>query len=67
MGEPVIESLAPAAGIEGGEVVIHCHGFEFSRYDQARVMFGGVETRLISASPSIVRSEEHTSELQSQR
>ena len=53
MGEPVIESLVPAAGIEGGEVVINCRGFEFSRYDQARVMFGGVETRLISASPGL--------------
>ena len=54
MAEPVIESLTPAAGIEGGEVVIRCRGFEFSRYDQARVMFGGVETRLISASPALV-------------
>lgn len=54
MGQPVIESLLPIAGVEGGEVIINCDGFVFSTYDQARVMFGGVETRPISASNSRV-------------
>jgi hypothetical protein len=31
MSQPVIESLMPGAGIEGGEVVITCRNFNFSR------------------------------------
>src|SRR5436853_1768467 len=54
MSEPVIEGLIPGAGIEGGEVMIRCSGFDFARYDQARAMFGGVETRLVSASSQLV-------------
>jgi sugar lactone lactonase YvrE len=54
MGQPVIESLLPSAGVEGGEIIISCDGFVFSTYDQARVTFGGVETRPISASTTRV-------------
>ena len=52
MGQPVIESLVPGAGIEGGEIIITCSGFVFSTYDQARISIGGAETRPISASPT---------------
>jgi sugar lactone lactonase YvrE len=54
MAQPVIESLLPGAGIEGGEVVITCRDFTFSTYDQARVKFDGAETRPISTSPNRV-------------
>ena len=52
MVQPVIESLIPGAGVEGGEIVIACRDFLFSTYDQARVTIGGAETRPISASPN---------------
>lgn len=54
MSQPVIESMVPNAGIEGGEVVITCKDFVFSTYDRARVKFGGLETRPVSASPTRV-------------
>lgn len=54
MVQPVIESLMPGAGIEGGEIVINCNNFIFSTYDQARVNFGSIDSRLISASPTRV-------------
>ena len=50
MTQPVIESIMPGAGIEGGEVVITCKDFAFSAYDQARVQFGGAQTRPVGAS-----------------
>ena len=50
MMQPVIESIVPGAGIEGGEVVITCKDFAFSAYDQARVRFGQVQTRPVGAS-----------------
>lgn len=54
MAEPVIKSLIPGAGVEGGEVIITCENFNFSTYDKTRVRFGGVETRPVSASPTRV-------------
>jgi len=54
MTQPVIESLVPSAGVEGGEIIITCSGFLFSTYDQARVTIGGAETRPICASPTRV-------------
>ena len=54
MTQPVIESVVPGAGVEGGEVVINCNNFSFSTYDHARVTIGGAETRPVSASPTRV-------------
>src|SRR5215210_2056203 len=54
MAEPVIKSLVPGAGVEGGEIIITCENFNFSTYDKTRIRFGGVETRPISASSSRV-------------
>ncbi|MFY9611734.1 MAG: IPT/TIG domain-containing protein [Blastocatellia bacterium] len=54
MPQPVIESLMPGAGIEGGEVVITCRDFLFSTHDEARVKFDGIESRPISASSTRV-------------
>jgi sugar lactone lactonase YvrE len=50
MSQPFIESVSPGAGIEGGDVVITCRDFLFSTYDQGRVLFGGSQTRPVSAS-----------------
>jgi sugar lactone lactonase YvrE len=63
MAEPVIESLSPQAGVEGGEVVITCRDFIFSTYDQARVSFGDVETRVVSASSTRVIAPVPSSDL----
>lgn len=63
MSQPVIESLSPAAGVEGGEIVIACKGFNFSTYDKVRVTFGGAETRPISASSTRVIAPVPSSEL----
>jgi sugar lactone lactonase YvrE len=54
MTQPVIESIVPSAGVEGGEVIINCRDFVFSTYDEARVLFSGAETRPVSASSSRV-------------
>jgi sugar lactone lactonase YvrE len=54
MTQPVIEKLLPNAGVEGGEIVIACKDFTFATHDRARVTFGGVATRPISASPTRV-------------
>jgi sugar lactone lactonase YvrE len=63
MAQPVIESLVPRAGIEGGEVIINCSNFEFSTYDRARVRFGGTQTRPVSASSSRVIAPVPSSQL----
>jgi len=54
MSQPVIESIVPNAGVEGGEVIITCKDFVFSTYDDARVRFSGAETRPVSASSTRV-------------
>jgi len=54
MSAPVIESIVPSAGVEGGEVIITCKDFVFSTYDDARVLFSGAKTRPISASSTRV-------------
>lgn len=54
MPQPVIESIVPSAGVEGGEVIINCKDFVFSTYDEARVLFSGAETRPVSASATRV-------------
>jgi sugar lactone lactonase YvrE len=50
MSQPVIESLLPTAGIEGGEVIINCRDCNFSSFSQVRINFNGVEARAIGAS-----------------
>jgi sugar lactone lactonase YvrE len=52
MPRPTIEHVQPSAGVEGGEVIINCSEFRFSTHDQARVDFGGVESRPGRASPA---------------
>ncbi len=49
-----IQSTLPRAGVEGGEVVITCRGFDASDYSTCRVMFGDQPGRLVSASPKRV-------------
>src|SRR5690242_1489659 len=54
MVQPIIESLYPLAGIEGGEVIIHCRDCNFSSFNQVHIQFDIVETRPIGASQSRV-------------
>jgi sugar lactone lactonase YvrE len=49
-----IISAVPRAGVEGGEVVITCEGYDTSDYSTCRVMFGDQRGRLVSASPARV-------------
>ncbi len=50
----LIKSVAPGAGVDGGEVVITCGGYDTSDYSTCKVMFGAQRGRLVSASPSRV-------------
>lgn len=50
----LIKNTLPRAGIEGGEVIIQCDGYDTSDYSACRVMFGDQRGRLISASPTRV-------------
>src|SRR5262245_51857410 len=54
----LIKSVKPKAGVEGGEVIITCEGFDTSEYSACRVLFGDQldahPGRLVSASPSRV-------------
>lgn len=54
MAQPVIESVVPGAGVEGGEVIVTCKDFAFSAYDQACIRFGGAVARPIGASSNRV-------------
>jgi hypothetical protein len=54
MSQPIIESLSPRAGIEGGEVILNCKDCNFASFNQVRVNFNGVESRAIGASPTRV-------------
>jgi sugar lactone lactonase YvrE len=50
----LIKSVVPGAGVDGGEVVIICEGYDTSDYSACRVLFGNQRGRLVSASPSRV-------------
>ncbi len=50
----IIKSILPQAGVEGGEVIITCEGYEASDYRLCRVFFGRYQGRLVSASPTRV-------------
>jgi sugar lactone lactonase YvrE len=47
----LIKSTLPIAGVEGGEVIITCEGYDTSDYSACRVKFGDQRGRLVSASP----------------
>ena len=49
-----IKSAVPRAGVEGGEVVITCEGYDTSDYSYCHVWFGDQRGRVTSASPSRV-------------
>jgi sugar lactone lactonase YvrE len=49
-----IKNTLPHAGVEGGEVIITCEGYDTSDYSTCRVMFGDHPGRLVSASPNRV-------------
>lgn len=50
----LIRSIAPRAGVEGGEVIITCEGYDTSDYRACRVFFDEQQGRLVSASPTRV-------------
>lgn len=45
-----IKSVTPRAGVEGGEVIISCDGFDASDTDHCRVLFGEETGHIIAAS-----------------
>ncbi|MBL8206880.1 MAG: gluconolaconase [Blastocatellia bacterium] len=49
-----IKTVTPPAGVEGGEIIIACEGFDASDYRHCRVSFGEEPGQFISASPSRV-------------
>lgn len=50
----LIKSTVPRAGVEGGEVVIACEGYDCSDYRVCHVHFEAQTGRLVSASPTRV-------------
>jgi sugar lactone lactonase YvrE len=50
MAQPIIENVDPAAGVEGGEVIITCAEFEPRSWRELQVSFDGVASRPESAS-----------------
>jgi sugar lactone lactonase YvrE len=50
MSQPTIAKVEPAAGVEGGEVIITCQGFEPESWREFEVSFDGVTSRPESAS-----------------
>jgi sugar lactone lactonase YvrE len=50
----LIRSVRPLAGVEGGEVILTCEGYDTSDYAACLVFFAGSLGRLVSASPSRV-------------
>src|SRR5215469_6342205 len=54
LAEELIKHAVPQAGVEGGEVIIDCDGFDTSDYKECHVLFGSHAGRLVSASPSRV-------------
>lgn len=50
----LIRGVYPAAGIEGGEVIVTCSEYDTTVYDNCRVNFGEDAGRMISASPTRV-------------
>lgn len=52
MADPVITSVEPRSGVEGGELVISCEGFAPRAWHATSVTFDGVASRPQSASAS---------------
>jgi sugar lactone lactonase YvrE len=50
----VVNRVMPRAGVEGGEVIISCNGYDSSDYLACRVFFDEYRGRLVSASPERV-------------
>lgn len=48
--KPIIHSVVPSAGMEGGEVVILSENFSTEDFRRCRVLFGDVPARIVSAS-----------------
>ncbi len=53
-GNGLIKSAVPGAGVEGGEVVLTCEGYDTSDYSFCHVWFGDQRGRLVSAAPNRV-------------
>lgn len=50
----LIKSAVPRAGVEGGEVIITCEGYDTSDYSYCHVWFGDQRGRVISAASNRV-------------
>jgi sugar lactone lactonase YvrE len=50
----LIKSVVPDAGVDGGEIIITCEGYDTTDYTACRVLFGDQRGRLVSASPKRV-------------
>jgi hypothetical protein len=45
-----IKAVEPSLGVPGGELIIHCQGFQPGFRSSSRVLFGEVEAEILSAS-----------------
>lgn len=46
-----ITSVHPRAGVEGGEIILTCEGYDTSEHSACRITFGDLRGRLVGASP----------------
>lgn len=49
-----IKQVVPRAGVEGGEVILTCAGFDSSDYAACRISFAGLPGRFVGAGPERV-------------
>jgi len=49
-----INKIEPRAGVEGGEVILTCAGYDTSDYQACQINFAGVQGRFVGAGPSRV-------------
>ena len=54
MSSSAIKEVNPRAGVEGGEVILTCSGYDTSDYAACYVSFAGVRGRLVGAAPERV-------------
>jgi sugar lactone lactonase YvrE len=54
LSSSAIKEVMPRAGVEGGEVILTCTGYDTSDYAACQISFAGVRGRLVGAAPERV-------------
>lgn len=54
LSDASIKGVLPRAGVEGGEVIVSCEGFDTSDFTACHASFAGLQARLVGVSPERV-------------